>query len=346
MTTEHTSLYRKYRPTTFDEVLGQEQVVALLRGAIESGNIAHAYLFAGSRGTGKTSLARIFARALGVHEQDMHEIDAASNNSVEDVRSLREEVFVMPFAGEKKLYILDEAHMLSTAAWNALLKTLEEPPAHVLFILATTELHKVPETILSRCQTVQFARPSVLVLKEMVLRVAKKEGYTIEPASADLIALFADGSFRDAHGVLQRVLTTSIDTAVSVAEVERALGAPSGSEVLEVLGAIAARDLDWVLTRVRSLSEGKDAALVLTLLLRAVRGVLLVRVAPRLHEQLQKEYTAEEWQALAKHAKESALTLNAALLTYLLDAEKRVGSTRMPSVPLELALIEFLENKT
>lgn len=341
--TQHTSLYRKYRPQTFDDVLGQEEVVAFLRGAIESENVGHAYLFAGSRGTGKTSLARIFARALGVDEQDMHEIDAASNNSVDDIRELREEVAVMPFASAKKIYILDEAHMLSTQAWNAFLKTLEEPPAHALFVLATTELHKVPETILSRCQMVRFARPSASVLKEMVARVAKSEGYTLAPASAELIALFADGSFRDAHGVLQRVLTTTNGTDVAAEEVERVLGAPAGADVLGVVDAVAAKNIDEALLRVRSLAAGKDARLVLTLLLRIVRGVLLVRVAPSMHAMLQKEYAEEEWAALTTHARDAKETINAKLLAALLDADMKLGNTRMPSVPLELALVEYFE---
>ncbi len=154
------SLYRKFRPSTFNEVIGQDHIVKALQGAIASDSISHAYLFSGSRGTGKTSMARIFAKELGTSEDDIYEIDAASHNSVEDIKELNEAVFTLPFRSKFKVYILDEAHMLSKSAWNAFLKTLEEPPHHVIFILATTELEKVPETILSRCQTFIFKKSS------------------------------------------------------------------------------------------------------------------------------------------------------------------------------------------
>ena len=152
------ALYRKYRPQNFKEVLGQEQVTKVLEGAISLGRIAHAYLFAGSRGTGKTSVARIFAHSIGTVAEDTYEIDAASNTGVDDVRALNESVSVLPFSSKYKVYIIDEVHMLSKSAFNALLKTLEEPPSYVVFILATTELHKIPETILSRCQRYIFSK--------------------------------------------------------------------------------------------------------------------------------------------------------------------------------------------
>jgi DNA polymerase III, gamma/tau subunits len=234
--------------------------------------------------------------------------------------------------------------MLSTQAWNAFLKTLEEPPSHALFILATTELHKVPETILSRCQTVQFARPSAATLKTMVEQVAQKEGYTLEPASSDLIALCADGSFRDAHGVLQRVLTTTTGKTVHAAEVERVLGAPASAEVLRVVEALAVGDADAALTAVRTLSRGKEPRLVLALLLRVVRGVLLLRVSPSMHEELKQEYTEEEWSVVSHHAGASKQHINGRLLSALLEADMRIGSTRMPSVPLELAIMECAEH--
>src|SRR5258706_4881767 len=153
---ETLSLYRKYRPNDWDEVLGQDHVVKVLDGSINNGKVAHAYLFSGSRGTGKTSVARIFARALGTSENDIYEIDAASNRGIDDIRELREDVRVLPFESKHKVYIIDEVHMLTKEAWGALLKTLEEPPEHAIFVLATTELGKVPETIRSRCQTFEF----------------------------------------------------------------------------------------------------------------------------------------------------------------------------------------------
>ena len=160
----HQSLYRTYRPKTFKEVVGQEQITNALAEQIKEKKVAHAYLFAGSRGLGKTSIARIFARELGTSERDIYEIDAASNNSVDDIRSLTENVYTLPFESPYKVYILDEAHMLSKGAWNAFLKTLEEPPAYVIFILATTELSKVPETVQSRCQVYELRKPTRAIL--------------------------------------------------------------------------------------------------------------------------------------------------------------------------------------
>jgi DNA polymerase-3 subunit gamma/tau len=163
------ALYRKYRPKNFDEVLGQDHVVSVLESSVKTNKVSHAYLFAGTRGLGKTSIARIFASTIGTSKNDIYEIDAASNTSVEDIRNLNDSVFTLPFESKYKVYILDEVHMLSKSASNALLKTLEEPPAHVVFILATTETHKIPETVLSRCETYTFKKPSQEVLKKLVL---------------------------------------------------------------------------------------------------------------------------------------------------------------------------------
>jgi DNA polymerase-3 subunit gamma/tau len=160
------ALYRAYRPSVFDEVRGQESVVSVLEAAVKKGEIAHAYLFAGGRGTGKTSMARILARAVGTSEKDMYEMDAASNRGIDEIRELREGVATHPFESNYKFYIIDEAHALTKDAWGALLKTLEEPPAHVVFVLATTELDRVPETIRSRCQVFRFSKPSHEILKK------------------------------------------------------------------------------------------------------------------------------------------------------------------------------------
>src|SRR3989344_5781427 len=180
----HQSLYRAYRPQTFEEVAGQEQVTKPLAEAAKQKAIAHAYLFTGSRGLGKTTVGRLFARAIGCTEKDLYEIDAASHNSVEDVRALNEGVHTLPFESPYKVYILDEAHMFSKGAWNAFLKTLEEPPPYAIFILATTELEKVPETVQSRCQVFMFKKPFRAGLAKLVVSVAKKEGYAIEPSAS------------------------------------------------------------------------------------------------------------------------------------------------------------------
>jgi DNA polymerase-3 subunit gamma/tau len=338
-------LYRKYRPKKFSEVLGQETIVKALKGAIQQNAIGHAYLFAGTRGTGKTSLARIFSEQIGTNERDLHEIDAASNRGVDDVRALREEVHTLPFASPYKVYIVDEVHMLTKEAFNALLKTLEEPPKHVVFILATTEIEKLPDTIVSRCQSFTFKKPTTEILKKMILRVAKKEGYTIETPSAELLALLANGSFRDAHGYLQQALSVSTDTTISLEEIEAVTGAPQSKTLLTLLEHIGKNDIDGSLRVVHMLvKNGADMNTTLTLLLRLLRAVLLIRSAPSMRNDIQEEFTEEEFDALTFHATDSKATINSVLLRLLLDAHMRSGTTATPELPLELALIDYLES--
>ncbi len=338
----HIALYRKYRPNTFKEVLGQGHVVTALKGAIQQKTIGHAYLFSGSRGTGKTSLARIFASEIGTKERDLHEIDAASNRGVDDIRALREEVHTLPFESPYKVYIIDEVHMLTKEAFNALLKTLEEPPKHVVFILATTEFEKLPETIVSRCQSFTFKKPTTDILRNMLITVAQKEGYTLNTATADLLALLASGSFRDAHGYLEKAIASSKDSTLSQEEVEAVTGAPRSEQLLTLINSIADSDLETALTSIQKLSaSGCDMKTVLVLLLRFVRAILLIRSAPSLKKEFSQEF--DEYTILELHATSSKKTINSKLLIRLLDALKRIGTTHIPELPLEIALIEHLE---
>jgi len=338
----HMALYRAYRPKTFKEVRGQEHVVSVLEAAVKNDAIAHAYLFAGTRGTGKTSIARILAHELGIADVDINEIDAASNTGVDDVRELREGVPVMPFSSPYKVYIIDEAHMLSKAAWNALLKTLEEPPAHVIFIFATTEIHKVPDTIRSRCDAYTFKQPSRALLSETVTVVAQKEGYTLERSAADLIATLAEGSFRDALGILQKVLTISKDKKVDVKEVEQVTGAPTGAILRALTDALHKGDVDAALSSVRSAVEGNmDAKTLLKLVMQRVRAVMLARHAKDVADMMKSEFTEADFEELMAMGKDKESKINSHTLKALLGAYEQMTYAAIPSLPIELAIIDL-----
>lgn len=242
----HTSLYRKYRPQTFQDVVGQDHIVRVLKSAIEQNTPHHAYLFTGTRGIGKTSIARIFAKELGVDPVDITEIDAASYTGVDNVRELTESAMTLPFLSPYKVYILDEVHMLSKAAFNAFLKGLEEPPRHVIYILATTELNKLPDTIVSRCEVHTFRTPTVDILQKVVADIADKEGYTIDEDSARLIAMTGDGSFRDTLGVLQKVISSIEGKKISIDKTEYIIGSPKVSAIDELVRMAIVGDGDIV----------------------------------------------------------------------------------------------------
>jgi DNA polymerase-3 subunit gamma/tau len=340
----HQSLYRAYRPQAWKDVAGQEQVVGPLKEQLAAGKPAHAYLFAGSRGLGKTSVARIFAKELKTGDKDLYEIDAASNNGVDAIRELTESVYTLPFESSHKVYILDEAHMLSKGAWNAFLKTLEEPPAHAIFILATTELDRVPDTVQSRCQVFTFKKPSRAGLAKLVAGVAKEEGYALEPAAADLVAMLADGSYRDALSVLEKVMSVSSDRKLTRAEAEAATGAPKHALVHALAEALAAGKADAALGAVRAAAhQGVDLNLYLSLVLDYLRVILLARHAPELRKELAAEAGEDAWkeiEALAA-ARESKLTHET--LRAFLDAATRVRYAPVPALPLELAILELTE---
>ena len=220
---QHT-LYRKYRPESFEQVFGQENVIRTLNSFIQKDKIPHAYLFTGSRGVGKTSVARIFANSLNIKNEDIIEIDAASNRGIDDIRDLRDSVYTMPTLSKYKLYIIDEAHMLTKDASNALLKTLEEPPQHCLFILATTEREKILDTVVSRCQQINFEKPSNEVVADFLVDIALKEGIKLDKVSAMLIAKNARGAFRDSLTLLQKIIDTNTDGKIDLNFINDILG--------------------------------------------------------------------------------------------------------------------------
>jgi len=337
--TAHTTLYRAYRPADFDEVRGQEHVVGVLEKAIKNGSVAHAYLFCGGRGTGKTSVARILAKRLGVSDKDLYEIDAASNRGIEDIRQLREGVYAMPFESKYKFYIIDEAHMLTKEAWNAFLKTLEEPPAHAIFVLATTERDKVPETIQSRCEIYTFKQPTREILAQIVTDIAKQEGTAIERPAAELVALLAEGSFRDALSILQKVLSAS-GKKVTASDVEDVAGAPRGELVRQILTALAAKDSNAALSAMEiAVRENMDARTLAKLLIHRMRVILLMRYAPNLSASLSAELTEADQELAKSLSKETAV--NSELLKSLLEAYGAMAYAAVPHLPLELAIIEI-----
>lgn len=292
---EHTSLYRKYRPKTFADVLGQDHIVSVLQKAIENKNPNHAYIFTGSRGVGKTSIARIFARELGVNETDIYEIDSASYTGVDNIRELIENATVLPMMSPYKVYILDEVHMLSKNAFNAFLKGLEEPPKHVIYILATTELNKLLDTIISRCELHNFKKPSIDTLSQVIKVVVKKEGLIIDDESTKLIAMSGDESFRDTLSVLQKVMA-SVD-GKNIVNIEHILNIPDislideiieknikGEQVFENIDKLKGNNADGKIVydlfmdRLRTrLREGKDKEKVLILFSKALENYRHVR---------------------------------------------------------------------
>jgi DNA polymerase-3 subunit gamma/tau len=335
----HQTLYRAYRPQKFSEVHGQDHVVKVLEAAIDNKKVAHAYLFVGSRGTGKTSVARILARELGVSDKDLYEMDAASHTGVDNIRELREAVNVMPFESPYRFYIIDEAHMLSKGAWNAFLKTLEEPPSHVIFVLATTEREKIPDTIQSRCEMYVFKRPTREVLVQTITDVAKKEGYALERAAGELIALLAEGSFRDALSILQKVLSVSKDKKVDLAEVEAVTGAPPGEMVRTLIRALADKNTGTALKVISGAVEHNvDMRIFTRLLIHRLRAVLLVRFAPDLAESFSREMSSEDYGLAKEISKNSAITSDT--LRAVLEAHATMHYAAVPHLPLELAIMD------
>ena len=285
------ALYRKYRSRSFDEVVGQDHIVTTLTNAIKSGKFAHAYLLTGPRGTGKTSVARILAHevnGLPYSEQphfDIIEIDAASNNGVEDVRELRDKVMSAPTSATYKVYIIDEVHMLSKPAFNALLKTLEEPPEHVIFILATTEVHKVPETIISRTQRFSFKPVEQSKVIKHLRHIAQKEHITISDEALALIATHGEGSFRDSISLLDQASTA--DRAVELSDVEHLLGRAPSELLHGIIEALTAGDSHQIIKQLRALyDQGFEASTVSVQLSELLRSGFIEQPQPRVLQLL------------------------------------------------------------
>ena len=356
------ALYRKYRPQSFDEVLGQDHIVTILKNAVKLGRVSHAYLFAGQRGTGKTSVARILAKEIRCADVDLIEIDAASSRGIDEIRALREAVNFTPLSGEVKVYIIDEVHMLTKEAFNALLKTLEEPPSHVVFILATTELEKVPETIVSRCQNFSFHKIPENILRQAVISIAKKEGFGLDEETSSLIALSAEGSFRDALGLLDQISSLGDKNKDPEKSRERDNGAGkkiTGQEAREFL-SVPSREMveNFILSLIKkdaekgmeviqkTVEQNMDMRIFLKLILRNVRAMLLLRLAPSIKDKLKEMMSEREFRFLEKNKDLSEAGELEIILRILLDAYETRQSSYLPQLPLELAFVKIISRKS
>lgn len=356
----HVSFYRKWRPKTFDEVIGQERVTRTLQNAIRANRVVHAYLFAGHRGTGKTTTARILAKALNCaqgptptpdntcpnceaitagYSVDVIEIDAASNRGIEEIRELRDRIRLAPTEGRYKVYIIDEAHMLTMEAANALLKTLEEPPEHAVLILVTTEPHRLPPTILSRCQRFDFRRVSQKELIARLRRIATTEGFSIEDRALAIIAASADGSVRDAESVLDQ-LAAFAEGPITAQDVLTVLGILEEETALRFADAIIARGVIDCLSLVNQVvSEGKDVRQVIRTILDHFRDLLVAKTGDRSEELL--DTTEARLKALQAQAARAPLEDILRALNTLVATEAEARWSPQPRLLLEIALIRL-----
>jgi DNA polymerase III subunit gamma/tau len=361
---KHTTLYRKWRPRRFGEVVGQEPVVRTLSRAIETGRVAHAYLFSGPRGTGKTSTAKVLAMGLncaqgptpepdGTCEScraivnnsslDVVEMDAASNRGIDEIRDLRDRVNLAPVAGRMKVYIIDEVHMLTAEAFNALLKMLEEPPEHVVFVLATTEKHKVLPTIISRCQSFDFRRPGVETLKEKLAEIAEAEGIKVEPEALTVIAREGRGSFRDAEGLLDQ-LSSFAEGQITASMVRELLGSVGPEALLETTAALYERRAADSLRIVNRLSnEGRDLGQFVGELISHLRTLMLLPHAP---EVALAEVGAEERGSLEEQANSIPTAEVVRLIEALDGALGRIKRGGDPKLELELSFLKLTRDYT
>jgi DNA polymerase III subunit gamma/tau len=358
---EYQVLYRKYRPTTFGEVVGQDHVVTVLKNALKLGRVGHAYLFSGTRGTGKTTMARLLAKAYNCEKLcndgepdnacmtclefssgkalDLIEIDAASNRGIDDIRELRESVRFTPMHARRKVYIVDEVHMLTKDAFNALLKTLEEPPPHVMFVLATTELDKVPETILSRVQSFEFRRIAQENIRRRIKEVLKKEKYTLDEDGVSMITFLADGSMRDAESMLGQLMD-AYPNGADKESFEKTFGLPKIQSVHKLIDATLKRDPLRVIDTLEAVTKtGIDPKMLSRLLIHELRTLMLVVLNPKQLAVLKTGLSEDHLKFFETHNDHTAKEISRILIK-LLDAHNLNFRGPFQELPLELALLD------
>lgn len=352
------ALYRRWRSRTFEEVLGQEHVTRTLRNALLGGRIAHAYLFAGPRGTGKTTMARLLAKAVNCLSEgdekpcnqcsicqainegrllDLIEIDAASNRGIDEIRDLREKVGFRPNEAQYKVYVIDESHQLTNEAFNALLKTLEEPPPHVIFVLATTEPHKIPATILSRCQRFDFRRASLEDLRHKLHRICESEGIAIEEAALELIARSAAGSFRDAESLLDQLASYG-DDEITLTQVQAVLGTVSAQAIGKLVDHLVKRDVAGGLDLINQVvGDGVDPRQFNRELVEYLRGLLLIKAG---NGASLLNVAAEVLAEMENQARQLSTKTLLRTVRLFNQASLDLKASQQPQLPLELAFIE------
>ncbi|MEK7151080.1 MAG: DNA polymerase III subunit gamma/tau [Patescibacteria group bacterium] len=357
---EHLVLYRKYRPKSFAEVVGQEHIVTVLKNALRLGHVGHAYLFSGTRGTGKTTLARLLAKAYNCEKLsddgepcnkcptcrefslgralDMIEIDAASARGIDDIRELRESVRFSPMHARRKVYIIDEVHMLTREAFNALLKTLEEPPDHAMFILATTEIEKVPDTILSRTQSFEFRPIPQGKIRERMLTLIKSEKYKFDEEGIMMLTFLADGSLRDAESMLGQLMDAFPDGA-GKDTVESVFGLPKMQSVHSLIDAALSRDAVRIIDTIHAITEqGIDARMLSRLLVNETRKLYLVLINPKEIDRLKTELAEDHIKFFESHKNLNQKEVEV-LLIKLLEAHNSGFRGPFQELPVELALL-------
>ncbi|OGZ33221.1 MAG: DNA polymerase III, subunit gamma and tau [Candidatus Portnoybacteria bacterium RBG_13_40_8] len=358
-------LYRKYRPQKFSEVVGQEHVIKTLTSALKSGKVAHAYLFAGPRGTGKTTVARILAKAVNCLDDssyepcnkcescldimdgramDLIEIDAASNRGIEEIRELRERVRFTPTRGKYKVFVIDEAHQLTKDAFSALLKTLEEPPAHVIFILATTEPYKMLPTILSRVQRFDFRKFSLNDIVKRLEMIAGKEGIKVNEKALRIIALNSEGHMRDAESMFGQVIAFCGDKEIGVEDIENILGIVDINLAIKFIDLLAQKKSAEALTFIdKFVNQGYDLVQFVESLITYSRILLLVRVSRDLSKLVKEELSAEQLNTALKQAEQFSIQELSKTMEIFIEALYRMKHSSFPQVEAELATVEICE---